>query len=372
MRREAEQTIQSCSELAHPVLVLHEDPNSDVAYCCIELGMLHTTVLLPAAVWHRGVFEMPAAVLFWGTAAEGFLAKLCWFVLGRTCLEIGFFLENHFINFAPKDKFEIGDNYEDNALSQQVVEKKCNVLHKDWKCRMKKKWEKLVDTGTNPYAHPYKGIKIDDWKYLIDEVWLDPANKRRYDAGKNNRSKLPYNHTSGSRSFPAAMSIAVKKNGGLLPDLCNFYKDTHQNKRTKQWIDPICGDLHEQMTRVRDESIEAGTPMRQEDISRVVLGKKKGYLRGFGVGPKPSSCDSGFSAASQACDEQLKRLTSELEILRVEQQSNREEQQKKEEEQQMKEAENTRQRDEMQRQLFGLQSMLAQVLENRNPPNSRQ
>ena len=72
------------------------------------------------------------------------------------------------------------------------------------------------------------------------------------------------------------------------------------------------------MTRVRDESIEAGTPMRQEDISRVVLGKKKGYLRGFGVGLKPFSCDSGFSAASQARDEQLKRLTSELEILRAE------------------------------------------------------
>ncbi|KAF5962016.1 hypothetical protein HYC85_003225 [Camellia sinensis] len=51
-------------------------------------------------------------------------------------------------------------------------------------------------------------------------------------------------HTSGSRSFPAAMSIAVKENGGLLPDLCNFYKDTHQRKKTKQWIDPICGDLH--------------------------------------------------------------------------------------------------------------------------------
>ncbi|GMP74421.1 hypothetical protein CsSME_00031845 [Camellia sinensis var. sinensis] len=117
----------------------------------------------------------------------------------------------------------------------------------------------------------------------------------------------------------------------------------------------------EQMTRVRDESIEAGTPMRQEDISIVVLGKKKGYLRGFGVGPKPSSCDTGFSTASQARDEQLKRLTSELEIMRAEQQSNREEQQKKEEEQQTKEAENARQREEMQRQLFGLQSMLAQT-----------
>ncbi|KAI8015099.1 hypothetical protein LOK49_LG05G03589 [Camellia lanceoleosa] len=52
----------------------------------------------------------------------------------------------------------------------------------------------------------------------------DPANKRRYDAGKNNRSKLPYNHTSGSRSFPTAMSIAVKENGGLLPDLLKANK----------------------------------------------------------------------------------------------------------------------------------------------------
>ena len=80
---------------------------------------------------------------------------------------------------------------------------------------------------------------------------------------------------------------------------------------------------------VRDESIESGTPMTQEVISRVVLGKKKGYLRGFGVGPKPSSCDVGSNVASQAREEHLKRLTSELEMLRAEQQSAREEQKKK-------------------------------------------
>ncbi|KAL7184499.1 hypothetical protein ACSBR2_026624 [Camellia fascicularis] len=266
--------------------------SSDVAYCCIELEMLPNAVLLPAAVCHSGVLKCLLLYCFGGLQERGFLLNCVGSSFGRTCLQIGFFIAQELINFAPKDKFEIGDNYEDNALSQEVVEKKCNVLHKDWKCRMKKKWEKLVDAGTNPYAQPYKGIKLDDWKNLIDEVWLDPANKPRYDASKNNRSKLPYNHTSGSRSFPAAMSIAVKANSGLLPDLSR--------------------------------------------------------------------------------DEQLKRLTSELEILCAEQQSNREEQQKKEEEQQMKEADNTRQREEMQRQLFGLQSMLAQVLENRNPPNSRQ
>ncbi|XP_028066796.1 uncharacterized protein LOC114269630 [Camellia sinensis] len=163
------------------------------------------------------------------------------------------------------------------------------------------------------------------------------------------------------------MSIEVKENGGFLPDICDFYKDTHQHKKTKEWIDPICGALHEQMTMVRDESIESGTLMTQEDISRVVLGKNKGYLRGFGVEPKPSSCDSGLNAASQAREEHLKRLTSELEILRAEQQSDREDHQKKEEDQHIKDAENARQRQEMQGQIFGLQGMVAQVLEMLNP-----
>lgn len=40
---------------------------------------------------------------------------------------------------AVRDKFEIGDNYKENSLSHQVVEKKGYVLYKDWKCRMKKK-----------------------------------------------------------------------------------------------------------------------------------------------------------------------------------------------------------------------------------------
>ncbi|CAL5356478.1 unnamed protein product [Camellia sinensis] len=83
------------------------------------------------------------------------------------------------------------------------------------------------------------------------------------------------------------------------------------------------------MTTMRDVSIESGIPMTQEDISTAVLGKKKGYLRGFGVGPKLSFYDSGLNVASQACDEQLKRLTYELEILREEQQRGCEEQKKK-------------------------------------------
>ncbi|KAL7247884.1 hypothetical protein ACSBR2_002730 [Camellia fascicularis] len=78
---------------------------------------------------------------------------------------------------AVRDKFEIGDNYKENSLSQKVVENKCYVLYKDWKCRMKKKLEKLVDAVIDSYAHPYKGVQSDDWKYLIDQVWLDPKNK---------------------------------------------------------------------------------------------------------------------------------------------------------------------------------------------------
>ncbi|KAI7982205.1 hypothetical protein LOK49_LG15G00499 [Camellia lanceoleosa] len=56
---------------------------------------------------------------------------------------------------------------------------------------------------------PLKGVK--SWK-KIDQSIKDAvvqAVLKRSKAGKANRSLLPYNHTSGSRSFPIAMSLMV-------------------------------------------------------------------------------------------------------------------------------------------------------------------
>jgi TATA-binding protein-associated factor Taf7 len=101
------------------------------------------------------------------------------------------------------------------------------------------------------------------------------------------------------------------------------------------------------MVVVRDEASESGTPMTQEELSKTVLGEKKRYIRGFGVGPRPISYSSR-SDADIARQEELEKLRSELEQLREERQREREEEQRRREEEQRQREEEQRQREEEQ------------------------
>ncbi|KAF7127865.1 hypothetical protein RHSIM_Rhsim11G0014100 [Rhododendron simsii] len=100
---------------------------------------------------------------------------------------------------------------------------------------MRRHYRKLRKAKVDPYSSPYLGMHMDDWKYLIDKVFKDPKIW-----GEN----FPYNHTMGSKSFPAAMSIAAEGNDNELPDFCEFFKKSHTLKKTKEWTKPTCAVLH--------------------------------------------------------------------------------------------------------------------------------
>ncbi|KAL7212098.1 hypothetical protein ACSBR2_014881 [Camellia fascicularis] len=84
---------------------------------------------------------------------------------------------------------------------------------------------------------------------------------------------LPYNHTSGSRLFPIAISLMVDEDGDL--DFLEFYKKSHKSKKKGDWIDPKCGELHDEMVNLQVVATDAGTPLTQEELSRQLLGQKK-------------------------------------------------------------------------------------------------
>lgn len=68
--------------------------------------------------------------------------------------------------------------------------------------------------------------------------------------------------------------------------------------------------LQAQMLRVREESSQSIvwlTP-EVEEMSREVLGKRKRYILGIGVGSKSSSSSPAFDAASPARDEEFLKL----------------------------------------------------------------
>ncbi|KAL7202067.1 hypothetical protein ACSBR1_033694 [Camellia fascicularis] len=126
---------------------------------------------------------------------------------------------------------EIGEDFHTDQQAQEIIDTKVYLLYKDWRYTLKQHYEKLIEEGVDdPYSHPPKGVCLDDWKHMID---------KRSKAGKANRSLLPYNHTSGSRSFPIAMSLMADENGEL--DFSEFYSKSHKSKKTNEWIDPKCG-----------------------------------------------------------------------------------------------------------------------------------
>ncbi|XP_028102635.1 golgin subfamily A member 6-like protein 4 [Camellia sinensis] len=155
---------------------------------------------------------------------------------------------------------------------------------------------------------------------------------------------LPYNHTSGSRSFPIAMSLMANEDGDI--DFPEFYKKAHKSKKTGDWIDPKCGELHDDMVNLQVTATATGLPLTHEEISRQVLGEKKNYLRGCGVGPQPSST---ASSAARARDKHMELMRAKLEVLREQRQSDHEELLKEKEERQRDREELLKEKEERQR-----------------------
>ncbi|KAL7243910.1 hypothetical protein ACSBR1_016178 [Camellia fascicularis] len=209
------------------------------------------------------------------------------------------------------DMFEIGEDFHTDQQAQEIIDTKAYLLYKDWRYTLKQHYEKLVEEGVDdPYSHPPKGVCLDDWKHMIDVAWKDESHLKRSKAGKANRSLLPYNHTSGSRSFPIAMSLMADENGEF--DFPEFYSKSHKSKKTNEWIDPKCGELHDAMVNLQATTTDAGIPLTHEELSRQVLGQRKNYLRGFGIGPRPYSPSD---SAARSRDKQMEAMRSEIDIL---------------------------------------------------------
>jgi hypothetical protein len=63
--------------------------------------------------------------------------------------------------------------------------------------------------------------------------------------------------------------------------------------------------LQVEMLEVREEATQSGMLLTPEEMSRQVLGKRRKYILGLGVGPKPFSSSAASNAVSQAQDEEF-------------------------------------------------------------------
>ncbi|KAL7215479.1 hypothetical protein ACSBR1_027613 [Camellia fascicularis] len=110
------------------------------------------------------------------------------------------------------------------------------------------------------------------------------------------------------------MSIMVDENREL--DFPEFYAKSHKSKKTNKLSHPKCCELYDEMVNLQVAATEAGTPLTREELLWQVLGQKKHYLRGFGIGPRPFS---PHDSAARARDKHMEAMRAEIEVLREEQ-----------------------------------------------------
>ncbi|KAL7234175.1 hypothetical protein ACSBR1_017714 [Camellia fascicularis] len=91
---------------------------------------------------------------------------------------------------------------------------------------------------------------------------------------------------------------------------------------------------------------DARLPLTHEKQSRQVLGAKKNYLHGFGIGPQPSST---ASSVARAHDKHTESMRAELEVLHEERQRDHEELLKEKEEHQRDHKELLKEKEKRQR-----------------------
>ncbi|CAL5385083.1 unnamed protein product [Camellia sinensis] len=236
------------------------------------------------------------------------------------------------------DKFVIGNDFDNDEQAQEILDRKAYLLYKDWMYNLKQEFLELEEKGVDdPYSHPSSGVSLEDWKYLIDVAWKDESHLKCSKASKANRGVLPYNHTSGSRSFPIAMSLMANDDGDI--DFPEFIRNHTSRRRRETGLTP-------NVVSYMFVATDAGLPLTHEELSRQVLGTKKNYLRGCGIGPQPSSTTS---SAARARDKHMESMRVELEVLREERQRDHEELLKEKDERQRDHEELLKEKEERQR-----------------------
>lgn len=103
----------------------------------------------------------------------------------------------------------------------------------------------------------------------------------------------------------------------------------------------------------------------REEISREVLGKRKRYILGFGVGPKPTSSSPQTDVLSRARDEELQKMKNDMERMQMEREEEkieREEARRVREEERREREQEKREREEERRQHKAEQNKLAALL----------
>ncbi|KAI8557079.1 hypothetical protein RHMOL_Rhmol05G0306600 [Rhododendron molle] len=177
--------------------------------------------------------------------------------------------------------FGLGD-YKNDMVVRRVIDIKCQSLYANWKCDLHKHYKDLKKKKVSDIkSRALYPCNPNDWVFMIENVWETKDWKMKSDRGVHARSCLKFNHTSGSLSFAARAAKFIKENHKKQP-FAEHFKETHIRHRLGKdvWINDKAKEAHQEIVRITSD---VTNPQTEEHASVEVLGKRSGYLKGYGI-----------------------------------------------------------------------------------------
>ncbi|KAA0036796.1 CACTA en-spm transposon protein [Cucumis melo var. makuwa] len=157
-----------------------------------------------------------------------------------------------------------------------------------------------------------------------EEARANPPNALEQSrTNKAARQKQPYNHSSGSKSFLQRQYELAERRGQPV-DRVELFRETHVQAGT--FVSQAAEDAHNQILELQSQPTPEGSqPLSKVEICDQVLGRRPGYSKGLGWGPKPkarrtASASSSSTSCSQSTQKEIElqaKLHEALERIEV-------------------------------------------------------
>ncbi|TYK09466.1 CACTA en-spm transposon protein [Cucumis melo var. makuwa] len=124
------------------------------------------------------------------------------------------------------------------------------------------------------------------------------------------RQKQPYNHSSGSKSFLQRQYELAERKGEPV-NCVELFRKTHVRAGT--FVSQAAENAHNQMLELQSQPTPEGSqPLSEDEICDQVLGRRPGYSKGLGWGPKSKARrTTSASSSSTSC---LQSTEKEIEL----------------------------------------------------------
>ncbi|XP_031373080.1 uncharacterized protein LOC116188084 isoform X2 [Punica granatum] len=183
------------------------------------------------------------------------------------------------------EKFEFAET----PLIKERIMQKMGKKFCDHKYHLKHDYYDKYETTEERLANVPEGISKNDWAAFVSYHDMEET-KEKCAKNKCNRAKQVIPHYTGSKSYAQIRAEEAKKDPELRePSQLKMFRIAY-TKKNGSVGSSAAQEILEKFENLSNQSEDSSSSKREDEIYRQIIGPERhGRVRGFGLGPTPSS-----------------------------------------------------------------------------------